>query len=159
MKKFIIILLMFIFSQIVCNANMLYIHEQENYVNSLYQQMQCATNPELKIRLNNMVQLAYQITEQNRALYKKDPVLYFIQKDPYMPHASVNNPQYYKERFERLDYHYDKLDIMYKLRNYLTNEEKEELAKEILAAHDEALKGNTIPFDQFNESLKKDLKL
>ncbi len=109
----------------------LYIYEQENYVNSLYQQMQGATNPELKIRLNNMMQLAYQITEQNRALYKKDPVLYFIQKDPYMPHASVNNPQYYKERFERLDYHYDKLDIVYKLRNYLTNEEKEELAKEI----------------------------
>ena len=36
---------------------------------------------------------------------------------------------------------------------------KEELAKEILAAHDEVVKGNTIPFDQFYESLKKDLKL
>ena len=36
---------------------------------------------------------------------------------------------------------------------------KEELAKELLAAHDEVLKGNTIPFDQFYESLKKDLKL
>ncbi|WP_147349279.1 hypothetical protein [Holdemanella biformis] len=45
--------------------------------------------------------------------------------------------------------------------NKILNEDeltKEELAKEILAAHDEALKGNTIPFDQFNESLKKDLK-
>ena len=36
---------------------------------------------------------------------------------------------------------------------------KEELTKELLAAHDEVLKGNTIPFDQFYESLKKDLKL
>ena len=36
---------------------------------------------------------------------------------------------------------------------------KEDLAKEILAAHNEVLKGNTILFDQFNESLKKDLKL
>jgi len=36
---------------------------------------------------------------------------------------------------------------------------KEELAKEILAAHNEVLKGNTIPFDQFNESLKKGLKI
>lgn len=46
--------------------------------------------------------------------------------------------------------------------NKILNEDeltKEELAKEILAAHDEALKGNTIHFDQFNESLKKDLKL
>ena len=46
--------------------------------------------------------------------------------------------------------------------NKILNEDeltKEELAKEIFAAHDEALKGNTIPFDQFNESLKKDLKL
>lgn len=46
--------------------------------------------------------------------------------------------------------------------NKILNEDeltKEELAKEILAAHDEALKANTIPFDQFNESLKKDLKL
>ena len=45
--------------------------------------------------------------------------------------------------------------------NKILNEDeltKEELAKEILAAHDEALKGNTITFDQFNESLKKDLK-
>lgn len=36
---------------------------------------------------------------------------------------------------------------------------KEELAKELLAAHDEVLKGNTIPFDHFYELLKKDLKL
>ena len=46
--------------------------------------------------------------------------------------------------------------------NKILNEDeltKEELAKEIFAAHDEVLKGNTIPFDQFNESLKKDLKL
>ncbi len=46
--------------------------------------------------------------------------------------------------------------------NKILNEDeltKEELAKELLAAHDEVLKGNTIPFDQFYESLKKDLKL
>ena len=46
--------------------------------------------------------------------------------------------------------------------NKILNEDeltKEELAKEIFAAHDEVLKGDTIPFDQFNESLKKDLKL
>ena len=36
---------------------------------------------------------------------------------------------------------------------------KEKLAKEILAAHNDVLKGNTITFDQFYESLKKDLKL
>ena len=41
--------------------------------------------------------------------------------------------------------------------NKILNED--ELAKEIFAAHDEVLKGDTIPFDQFNESLKKDLKL
>lgn len=131
MTKFIIILTMLLFSQVNCYANMLYIHEQENYVNNLHQQMIETKNPDTKIRLHRMVQLAYQLTEQNRALYKKDPVLYFIQKDYYMPQASVNQPQYYKERFERLDYHYDNLDIMYKLRTYLTNEEKEELAKEI----------------------------
>ncbi len=42
--------------------------------------------------------------------------------------------------------------------NKILNEDEltnEELAKEILAAHDEALKGNTIPFDQFNESFFK----
>ena len=109
----------------------LYVNEQENYVNNLHQQMIETRNPDTKIRIHRMVQLAYQLTEQNRVLYKKDPVLYFIQKDYYMPQASVNQPQYYKERFERLDYHYDNLDIMYKLRIYLTNEEKEELAKEI----------------------------
>ena len=46
--------------------------------------------------------------------------------------------------------------------NKILNEDeltKEDLAKEIFAAHNEVLKGNTIPFDQFNESLKKDLKL
>ena len=46
--------------------------------------------------------------------------------------------------------------------NKILNEDeltKEELAKEIFAAHDEVLKGNTIPFDQFYETLKKDLKL
>lgn len=46
--------------------------------------------------------------------------------------------------------------------NKILNEDeltKEELAKELLAAHDEVLKGNTIPFDQFYESLKTDLKL
>lgn len=46
--------------------------------------------------------------------------------------------------------------------NKILNEDeltKEKLAKEIFAAHDEVLKGNTISFDQFNESLKKDLKL
>lgn len=131
MKKFIITLAILFFTQMNCNANMLYIYEQENYVNNIQAQMLATTDPSTKIRLNNMLQLAYQLTEQNRALYKKDPVLYFIQKDYYMPQASVNQPQYYKERFERLDYHYDNLDIMYKLRTYLTNEEKEELAKEI----------------------------
>lgn len=131
MKNFIIVLVILIFSQINCYASMLYIYEQENYVNNLQQQMIMSSDSDTKIRLNNMVRLAYTLTEQNRALYKKDPVLYFIQKDSYMPQASVNQPQYYKERFERLDYHYDNLDIMYKLRTYLTNEEKEELAKEI----------------------------
>mgnify|MGYP001648853405 FL=1 len=46
--------------------------------------------------------------------------------------------------------------------NKILNEDeltKEELAKEIFAAHDEVLKGNTVPFDQFYETLKKDLKL
>lgn len=131
MKKFLLILTLFFSLQHYSYANLLYIHDQENYVNNLHQQMIEARNPDTKIRLHRMVQLAYQLTEQNRALYKKDPVLYFIQKDYYMPQASVNQPQYYKERFERLDYHYDNLDIMYKLRIYLTNEEKEELAKEI----------------------------
>lgn len=131
MKKWIIILTLFLSFVNVCKANMLYIHEQENYVNNIQAQMFATSDPSTKIRLNNMFQLAYQFTEQNRALYKKDPVLYFIQKDYYMPQASVNQPQYYKKRFERLDYHYDNLDIMYKLRTYLTNEEKEELAKEI----------------------------
>lgn len=111
--------------------NLIYIVQQEQYVNNIQAQLFATYDPDKKFRLNNILKLAYQLTEQNRALYKKDPVLYFIQKDPYMPHASVNNPQYYKERFERLDYHYDNLDIMYKLRTYLTNEEKEELAKEI----------------------------
>ena len=46
--------------------------------------------------------------------------------------------------------------------NKILNEDeltKEELAIEIFAAHVEVLKGITITFDQFNESLKKDLKL
>ena len=111
--------------------NLIYIEQQENYVNNIQKRIFETSDPSTKIRLNNMLQLAYQLTEQNRALYKKDPVLYFIQKDSYMPQASVNQPRYYKERFERLDYHYDNLDIMYKLRTYLTTEEKEELAKEI----------------------------
>ena len=111
--------------------NLIYIEQQEDYVNNIQAQLFTTSNPSTKIRLNNMLQLAYQLTEQNRVLYKKDPVLYFIQKDYYMPQASINQPQYYKERFERLDYHYNNLDIMYKLRTYLTNEEKEELAKEI----------------------------
>lgn len=111
--------------------NLIYIEQQEKYVNDIRTQLLETSDASTKIRLNNKLQLAYQLTEQNRALYKKDPVLYFIQKDSYMPQASVNQPQYYKERFERLDYHYDKLDIMYKLRTYLTKEEKEELAKEI----------------------------
>lgn len=111
--------------------NLIYVGQQEQYVNNIQAQLFTTSDPDKKNRLNNMLKLAYQLTEQNRALYKKDPVLYFIQKDYYMPQASVNQPQYYKERFERLDYHYDNLDIMYKLRTYLTNEEKEELAKEI----------------------------
>ena len=46
--------------------------------------------------------------------------------------------------------------------NKILNEDeltKEKLSKEIFAAHDEVLKGHTIPFDQFYETLKKDLKL
>lgn len=131
MRKFLLILTLFFSLQHYSYANLLYIQDQENYVNNLHHQMVETRDADTKLRLHRMVQLAYQITEQNRALYKKDPVLYFIQKDYYMPQASVNQPQYYKERFERLDYHYDNLDIMYKLRTYLTNEEKEELAKEI----------------------------
>ena len=44
--------------------------------------------------------------------------------------------------------------------NKILNEDeltKEELAKELLAAHDEVLKGNTIPFDQFYEGLTSNL--
>ena len=113
------------------NNNRIYIAEQENYVYSLYNQMMNSKSPETRIRLSNMINQAYQIIEQNKILYKQDPVLYFIQKDPYLPQASVNNPQYYKERFQQLDFHYDKTDIKYKLRTYLTNEEKKELVKEI----------------------------
>ena len=130
-KVFIIFAIIFFMSNSLAQANMLYIYEQENYVNNLQQQMINTSDPSMKIRLNNMVYLAYQLTEQNRALYKKDPVLYFIQRDLYMPQANINNPQYYKERFERLDFHYDKEDIMYKLRKYLTNEEMADLAKEL----------------------------
>ena len=46
--------------------------------------------------------------------------------------------------------------------NKILNEDeltKEKLSKEIFAAHDEVLKGHTIPVDQFYETLKKDLKL
>lgn len=111
--------------------NLIYIEQQEKYVNNLQSQMLSASDSDTKLRLNNMIKFAYKLTEQNRALYKKDPVLYFIQRDPYMPQANINNPQYYKERFERLDFHYDKEDIMYKLRKYLTNEEMADLAKEL----------------------------
>ena len=54
------------------------------------------------------------------------------------------------------------VDVSNHVENKILNEDeltKEELAKELLAAHDEVLKGNTIPFDQFYEPLKKDLKL
>ena len=46
--------------------------------------------------------------------------------------------------------------------NKILNEDeltKEELAKKYLLLIMMFLKANTIPFDQFNESLKKDLKL
>lgn len=128
--KTLLIFILFFLLQPLTSAQLLYIHEQENYVNNLYQQMLEAPNADTKLRLHTRVQVAYQLTEANRALYKKDPVLYFINRDYYMPQASVNQPQYYKERFQRLDFHYDKEDIMYKLRTYLTQEEKIELAKE-----------------------------
>ena len=128
--KTLLIFILFFLLQPLTSAQLLYIHEQENYVNNLYQQMLEAPNADTKLTLHTRVQVAYQLTEANRALYKKDPVLYFINRDYYMPQASVNQPQYYKERFQRLDFHYDKEDIMYKLRTYLTQEEKIELAKE-----------------------------
>lgn len=129
--KILLTFILFFLLQSLTSAQLLYIYEQENYVNNLQQQMINTSDPSMKIRFNNMVYFAYQLTEQNRALYKKDPVLYFIQRDPYMPQANINNLQYYKERFERLDFHYDKEDIMYKLRKYLTNEEMADLAKEL----------------------------
>lgn len=130
--------------------NLIYVGQQEQYVNNIQAQLFATSDPDKKIRLNNILKLAYQLTEQNRALYKKDPVLYFIQKDSYMPQASVNQPQYYKERFERLDYHYDNLDIMYKLRTYLTNEEKEELAKEIKFYRNLKFKEKEVSFIDMN---------
>ena len=69
-KVFIIFAFIFFMSNSLAQANMLYIYEQENYVNNLQQQMINTSDPSMKIRLNNMVYLAYQLTEQNRALYK-----------------------------------------------------------------------------------------
>jgi len=67
-----------------------------------------------------------------------------------MPQASVNQPQYYKERFQRLDFHYDKEDIMYKLRTYLTQEEKIELAKELKFYKNLSLKEKDAAFIEIN---------
>ncbi len=149
-NKTLLIFILFFLLQPLTSAQLLYIHEQENYVNNLYQQMLKAPNADTKLRLHTKVQVAYQLTEENRALYKKDPVLYFIKKDYYMPQASVNQPQYYKERFERLDFHYDKEDIMYKLRTYLTQEEKIELAKEFKFYKDLSLKEKDAAFIEMN---------
>ena len=148
--KTLLIFILFFLLQPLTSAQLLYIHEQENYVNNLYQQMLEAPNADTKLRLHTRVQVAYQLTEANRALYKKDPVLYFIKKDYYMPQASVNQPQYYKERFQRLDFHYDKEDIMYKLRTYLTQEEKFELAKELKFYKNLSLKEKDVAFIEMN---------
>lgn len=148
--KTLLIFILFFLLQPLTSAQLLYIHEQENYVNNLYQQMLEAPNADTKLRLHTKLQVAYQLTEANRALYKKDPVLYFIKKDYYMPQASVNQPQYYKERFERLDFHYDKENIMYKLRTYLTQEEKIELAKEIKFYKNLGFKEKDVAFIEMN---------
>lgn len=62
-KVFIIFAIIFFMSNSLGQANMLYIYEQENYVNNLQQQMINTSNPSMKIRLNNMVYLAYQLTD------------------------------------------------------------------------------------------------
>jgi len=148
--KILLTFILFFLLQPLTSAQLLYIHEQENYVNNLYKQMIEAPNADTKLRLHTRVQVAYQLTETNRALYKKDPVLYFINRDYYMPQASVNQPQYYKERFQRLDFHYDKEDIMYKLRTYLTQEEKIELAKELKFYKNLSLKEKDAAFIEIN---------
>lgn len=148
--KILLTFILFFLLQPLTSAQLLYIHEQENYVNNLYKQMIEAPNADTKLRLHTRVQVAYQLTETNRALYKKDPVLYFINRDYYMPQASVNQPQYYKERFQRLDFHYDKEDIMYKLRTYLTQEEKIELAKELKFYKNLSLKEKDVAFIEMN---------
>lgn len=112
-------------------ANMIYISQQKEYVNSLQQNLYNEKKPEMKIRLNKMFKLAFEMTEENIKLFESDPVLYFTKNDHSILFASVNEPSGYKERFKKLNIHYDNLGIPMALRYYLTQKEMEELAKEI----------------------------
>lgn len=108
--------------------------DMQQYVSKLHDQVQNATDAETKLRLYTQYEAASKLSKSYTAAFEKDPATYLISKDPTV--ASIWTEAHKSGDFSNvvtaLDARYDEMGIPHSKRKYLSEDQADTIAKEVI---------------------------
>ena len=126
---------------------LVYPAEMQDYVNSLYEQVQNATDADTKIRKYAQYEAASRLAKSYATAYNNDPVTYIQTKDPSFRAIleDTQNSGSFTDVVQNLDERYDEYNVPQSQRKYLRQDQANSLAKEINATiYSDPIKAQTV---------------